>query len=675
MQDEDADPCVDFFQYACGSFARDQRNQGTDATFRHLYQSNREVLHTIVRRVAEQQEPDESRVSAFYHSCVQHQDHDLRSPTFALLLQRIDALQSYAQLPALMGKLQLYDTILPIELSFELDPLRGRRLIPLLQQGGLFVEEPAQLHTAAHADQVAKRMQRLFPKASESAKRAKHVVLIEQSLAAIRYETSASNLIEYVLESDQFEKHDLVDDWSATLSDSMTLSGFNLTLFLESARPADYSERRWLWALHACPLWVRALSYMERFAPLVRTHSLSAWRNYLRHAILFHLVNDGAPRIDPSTHYAYHRSYDARYSLPWQRPRRFLFVDSAAVEAQEECVFVTEAYLPVLLDNYFLSAELDADTRTAAAAIAERVRTQFLKLLHDRFRYLTDEERSVAERKLKGVHFQIGAPDKWPLDRSDLRLDPESFSENVLRVRYYHVCATYKLFASHLVEEADSKLDPDELFDGLVSVANAFYQHQLNTVTVNAGLLQPPVFSRLYDDVAQMARLGVFLAHELAHSIDRIGANFDADGALRPWLGSTARGEFQARMQCFVNLYDRRTSLGNQHDGVKTLNENVADITGFRVAWDSLFHDDQSASSRYQQSAVVTAVDRKREFFLAYAQLYCESLNAKQERQMISRHTHATGSMRVNNVVMQHEEFADTWQCSTASTRRFCDIL
>lgn len=678
MQDETAEPCHNFYRYACGAFADDARNRGHDSTFRHLYQSNQRVLHAIIERVAAQQEPDESRLSAFYHSCVQHRDDNLRSATLQLLLGRIDALTAYGSLPRFMGALQLYGAVLPIELSFELDPLNGRRLLPLLQQGGLFAGDTAAVGGETHLRAVAQRMSRLYADEAEAMRRAKQVVAIEQSLAAIRYETEARNMVDYVLESRQFERHDLVDNWRATLAEPMAANGFNLTEFLEGARPSGYSEHRWLWALDSCTLWVRARSYMERLAPLVRTHSLSAWRNYLRHALLFQLVNDGAPRVDSDTHYAYHRAYDARYSLPWHRPRRFLFVEPLASDAEqiEECVVVTEAYLPVLLDNYFLAAELDAETRAAARSIAERVRAQFLDTVRASFAYLSDAERAVAESKIAGVHFQVGAPENWPLDRSALQLDPESFAENVLRVRYFHSAQSYELFASHRVAEGETPLEPDDLFDGLVSVANAFYQHQLNTVTVNAGLLQPPVFSRLYDDVSQMARLGVFVGHELAHALDRIGAQFDEHGALRPWMGREAATEFQARLQCFVDLYSARTQLGNQHDGVRTLNENVADVTGFRVAYAALFDvDREQLPARYRQSSVASSVDRKRQFFLAYAQLYCESLSTQQERQHIAKHAHATGSMRVNNVVTQHEEFAEVWQCAATTDKGRCDVI
>ena len=240
-----------------------------------------------------------------------------------------------------------------------------------------------------------------------------------------------------------------------------------------------------------------------------------------------------------------------------------------------------------------------------------------------------------------------------------MKIISSSFTENILSIRKYHLEGISKLFSIHV--ERNKPLNPDELFDGLVSIVNAFYQHQLNTVTINAGILQPPIFSSLYDKVSQTARLGVFVAHELVHSIDSVGISFDKHGSINSWLSDESKLQMKKRYRCFENTYSRKTLLGNTHDGSKTLNENVADKTGFSIAYNSLFDD--LVPERYQSATQKEVVDQKREFYLAYSQLFCESINRQQEQQMIRTRTHSVSSMRVNNVVMQHKDFKEIWQC------------
>ena len=681
MCDMDTQPCNDFYTHVCGAFIKDDRNHGTDSTFQYIYMANRKIMQDIIKNIVDERDPDESKVSSFYHSCIAHRTLQVDetgddSYTFQALMTLIDNdLNTHNDLPHIMGRLHRYDTILPLELSFELDPLQATRLIPLLQQGGLF-DMQDQIHTEKHLRDVRSRLAS-FP---DSKTLATQIIAIEKSLSNAWYTTRADNLIDYVMNGGY--KRDLIDNWE-TLQNEMESAGFNLTAFLLAAVGASdipppgsleriggaSSELAWLWAFNSRPLWCRSLSFMQRFPSIVLSHSISAWKIYLKHAVLFHVVNGAIPHVDPEVHYAYHRSYDSRYGLPWKRPKKFLAAESIdqAPSNEDACIYLTEAYLPVILDNYFLHAHLDEKTRDSVFQVVDRIRETMLKMIEDKelLPYANDAERDIAYEKIRTIHVQVGAPSTWPLDRSTLILDPESFVENVLRVRGYHTDLIAHTYWKHV--RSSQPIHPDELFDGLVSMPNAFYQHQLNTITLNAGILQPPVYSPLYDENGKLSRLGVFIAHEMYHSLDKIGQFFDSTGSIRPWLSSLSKSVFQDRLQCFVDLYDTITKLGNQHNGFRTLNENVADVVALNIAYRATFKGE-------------IGVKKERDWYLNYGQLYCEALDSQQERELIRKRTHAVGSLRVNIVVGQHKDFARVWDCADTALpimlqRRQCNPL
>lgn len=658
------------YQYACGAYVDDPRNLERDSTFLYTYHNNRKLMRDIA---VTKQSPI---VAAFMDSCVRDVEglQVQRSRLIDDLLLHIETMDSLDELPEVMGLLHRYDTTLPIELSFELDLLDGTRLIPLIRQSGIFANSIDELKDLRHAIQVAKRfMGALTVSQVEAAQMAKDVVNIELSLASAQRPSEATSILDYI---EQYRQRDLLEDWYLHLGETMLHFGnFNLSCFLAATidPSPELTSIQLLNDLKVRPMWVYSRAYMERFAQLHRTHSLEAWKNYLRHAVLFNLVNDDSPHIDPELHYAYHRNYESRYSLPWKRPKRFLTVspntssvggkpskeDALSVrnhsDSLEQCSFISEAYLPVILDDFFLHTRLSKRLRSQARQVVRAIQTEFLNALDDlqnpRFSYFDRETRKLAMEKVKAMHFIIGAPEHWEekdkrnKEMAELIKAEASFTDNMMAIRHFHMQEQATLYHQHV--RSGKAVDRDRLFDGMVSAVNAFYQHQLNTIMISAGLLQPPIFSERYDMEAWYARLGVFVAHEMSHSLDTIGTQFDASGSVNNWISEQEAQAYDQHNRYLVSLYNTFTDGGNRHNGLQTLNENIADQTGFPLAL--------AAARR-----VNPKLDLE-EFFLSYAQLYCEAISEEHERQLIRKQTHSVGSMRVNKVLQQQPEFNEWW--------------
>jgi predicted metalloendopeptidase len=330
----------------------------------------------------------------------------------------------------------------------------------------------------------------------------------------------------------------------------------------------------------------------------------------------------------------------------------------------EQCLSLTEAYLPVVLDSYYINQYVPTSVKAQIDDIAKSIKREYLQLLGDTkgsLQYVSPSERYLFLNKLDSVKVQSAVPENWPIDRSTLHVTPESFVQSVLEIRRYHIERNFRLFVHHVLDSEN--INGDILFDGLVSMANANYQHQINTVTLNAGLIQPPIFSPFFDDTSLYSRYGVLVAHEFTHSIDNIGVLFDTTGTYNPWLSPEGYQGYRERLKCIVDLYTTTTQHGNYHDGKKTLNENVADITAFQVAY-----------SAFQRNTGPT-LDQRRNFFVSYAQLYCESSTKSQEMAQISAFSHSVSSLRVNNVVSQHTEFENLWSCKAPTNKQKCSIF
>lgn len=696
LQDPQTNQCVDFYSFSCGAFDRDPFNAGKDSGFMYTHQIAANTMRFITSNIINSTAPDQSKIAGFHHACMEHgadADEFKRSATLQSLLLMVDqTIKSYGDLAVVWGRLQRYDTILPLELTFELDPSDSSRLIPMVKQSGLF-DDQEMLDTPEHLADLTRRLAIIAPQ-KVALEWARQIVGIERAIVAKSARVAATNIIEYM---ERFHgKDDVVEDWKSHFS-HLT---FNISAFIEAANPGMSSTRPWMEAIQARPLWVYRPQFLEKMPELVHQFSLASWIVYTKHAILFHINNgNDAPRLNPESHYAYHRQYDSRYSLPWLQPRKFLMqpveghpsvfetpspspplrsgtkdistptgastpagsrrealpeLGQSSASKNEVCLSLTEAYLPVVLDNYFVNSYLPDNVKRRTSEVAARIKRVFVDMVRGAalFSFLPVSDRLAVAHKIESVRMQIGTPNAWPIDRSLLTVDPESYAESVLLIRKYHIDKNYRFFMGHVA--GDLEVNGDTLFDGLISNANAYYQHQINTVIITAGLIQPPLFSALFDKVSIYSRFGVTIAHELAHSVDAVGILFDASGTYSPWLSDEARTLYLEKMRCLIEVYSVQTPLGNMHDGKRTLNENIADLLGFLVAFEA-FSEDMGAEMTVQD---------QRDFFISYSQMYCEPLTRSQEMMMVAKRTHSLNSLRVSNLVIQHPSFDTIWDCS-----------
>lgn len=657
LQDNNVNQCRDFFEFSCGRFNNDQYNNGKDSTFNYIHNAATKTMRDIATEIVLSVPPAQSKISSFHHACMHHNTGNnlSSSPTLQYLLSVTEqTVKKYDDLAFIWGKLQLFDTILPVELSFELNPFDSTQLIPMIKQSGLF-DEPDLIETSEHLADVTQRLTGIYSSVL-AAEWAKKIVSIEKDLKGIFQESKAVNLVEYI--NSQNAKNDVIENWPVYFLDTR----FNISLFIEAASPSIQGKTPWMELIKRRPLWCYRPFFLDKLYDVIKRHSVSSWIVYTKHAILFHLDNgDDSPQIDPEIHYAYHKQYDFRISLPWKTPRRFLmqthnFLDNST--QFQTCVALTEAYLPIVLDNYYINSYLSRDLRTHAFSVAERIKRFYVEAVRKGsiFNYLSHSDRNLIADKLESVRIQIGIPNTWPIDRSDLFVNTESYIESILSIRKYHVEKNYRFFIQHAGYGLQA--NSDTLFDGLVSNANAYYQHQLNTVTLTAGLLQPPIFSTLFDKVSIYSRFGVMFAHELSHSVDPIGVLFDTKGTYNPWLSPEGREQYRKRTDCFVDSYSITTNQGNVHNGKQTLNENVADNCAIKIAYEA-FYEDVLVSTGSPPS-----VDQQKDFFVSYSQIYCESISKNQEQFLITHRSHAVNSLRVNNIVNQISNFELIWGCN-----------
>src|SRR6185437_14957231 len=148
IMDTNADPCANFYQFACGKFAAKYPIPGDLPLydqFENLNEYNRQLLHGILEQASEQtsgRSPNEQKIGDYYSSCMNTSaiDADGLKP-LQPELDRIDALKDRKELPALLAHYQQISVNAFFSLGSMQDFKDATKEIAVVDQDGLGLPE------------------------------------------------------------------------------------------------------------------------------------------------------------------------------------------------------------------------------------------------------------------------------------------------------------------------------------------------------------------------------------------------------------------------------------------------------------------------------------------------------------------------------------------------------
>ena len=201
------------------------------------------------------------------------------------------------------------------------------------------------------------------------------------------------------------------------------------------------------------------------------------------------------------------------------------------------------------------------------------------------------------------------------------------------------------------VENSDGDMEPTDL-----TLTNAMYDENENTVYIYPGLLLPPMIP---DNVSPAFAYAYFaiIGHELTHGFDSKGSQYDKDGHQRNWWTVADKMAFEQRQQNLIDCYDHMEMDPEHHpdcygDGRRTLSENIADLGGFLAALDA--YDDYLKAKRYFGKLYY---DQLRAFYESFANLWSVQYSRDKFWTLYETDVHSHARLRVNGVVMN----TDLW--------------
>jgi predicted metalloendopeptidase len=263
--------------------------------------------------------------------------------------------------------------------------------------------------------------------------------------------------------------------------------------------------------------------------------------------------------------------------------------------------------------------------------------------------WMDDATRGEAKGKLAAFTKKIGYPDKWR-DYSALSIDRSSYMGDVLAGDTFE---THRDLAKigKPVDRAEWEMTPPTV--------NAYYRADNNEIVFPAGILQSPFYSPALTRAMRYGAIGAVMGHEITHGFDDQGRKFDAQGNRRDWWSPTVGAEFEKRAACVEHQFDDFVPIDDVHiKGKLTLGENIADLGGLKIAYGAL--------KQAQAEAPATdtwAFTEEQQFFLGFAQVWCENIRDEELKLRLSTDPHSPGRYRVLGPLSNTKEFAAAFSC------------
>ncbi|HWJ95367.1 MAG TPA: M13 family metallopeptidase [Telluria sp.] len=349
-------------------------------------------------------------------------------------------------------------------------------------------------------------------------------------------------------------------------------------------------------------------------AALVASTDLATWKDYLA----FHKVNHFAGLLPKAFADQRFEFYGKALSGTPQQSVRWKRALASTNEAMDEAV-----------GKIYVSKYFPAENKARLQQMVTNIVAAFDKRI-DKLDWMAPATRAQAKEKLKTLYVGVGYPDKWK-SYAGLSVSPTDPLGNAMRAEEYR----YK----EQVAKLRAKPDRTEwaMPPQLVNAVNLPLQNSLN---FPAAILQPPFFDPKAPDAQNYGSIGAIIGHEISHSFDDQGAQFDAQGRLRDWWTKQDAEHFKEASEKLVAQYAAYKPFPDLAvNGQLTLSENLADLAGLAAAYDAY---------RVANKGADEASDRT--FFIGYANSWRTKMREAAERRGILTDGHAPPQYRTATV-------------------------
>ena len=237
-----------------------------------------------------------------------------------------------------------------------------------------------------------------------------------------------------------------------------------------------------------------------------------------------------------------------------------------------------------LLSELYIQKQYNLTTFNYVTKMATDLKNVFYNIIKQN-KWLDLKTRNYALKKIDNINIIVGSNLTFA-DDSDINYKPDELWQNLLDMSNMK----YNIFLLLIGENVINLLHDDwslkhmQYSDTEVYMVNATYRPTSNSIYIPLAYIQQPFINLSGLGIEyNMAYFGFTLAHELSHSLDSNGSNYNMHGNLFNWWTDADRKKYK-KIQDKINMqYYLFSNKNKDFHPEMNISENIADIMGLYI--------------------------------------------------------------------------------------------